>query len=208
LFLFKSLLGKVQVNWALSCYLTGLIVFSAYFLAGFSSLSFRARRLTTAAVSLAVLCTIFIHIACLIPYPANMDPLIKIRCGSAQLGREVARLAEQLKPQRFIFSDGYMTASLLAFYMDGQPTTYCVNLNRRFNEFDTWPTFHGLIGYDAVFVMPGDRQMPDQLMDKFQEYQKHLVKTRSAVGGIENVYSVFLCRNFKGMERVMPVRYN
>jgi undecaprenyl-diphosphatase len=101
-----------------------------------------------------------------------------------------------------------MTASLLAFYVDGQPTTYCVNLDRRINEFDVWPTFHNLLGYDAVFVLRGDKNMPDQLQDRFQEYQKYLVRTTSTVGEIENIYSVFLCHDFKGMERVMPTRYN
>jgi undecaprenyl-diphosphatase len=101
-----------------------------------------------------------------------------------------------------------MTASLLAFYVDGQPVTYCVNLGRRINDYDIWPAFNDLRGYDAVFVMQGDRKMPKQLIDKFQEYQKHIVRTRSTIGGTENIYSVFLCHNFKGMERVTPVQYN
>jgi undecaprenyl-diphosphatase len=208
LFLIKSIQGNVQPNWALCCYLTGLISFSAYFLDCFSTLNIRRRRLTITAIAVAVCATIFLHVVCLIPFPSNLDPFKKVRRGSVQLGHVVARLAQNLKPQRFIFSDGYMTASLLAFYVDGQPTTYCVNLDRRINEFDVWPTFHDLLGYDAVFVLRGDKNMPDQLKDRFQEYQKHLVRTRSTVGGIENIYSVFLCHDFKGMERVTPTRYN
>jgi undecaprenyl-diphosphatase len=208
LFLLKSLQGKVLANWALCCYLTGMVSFSAYFLAGFSTLSIRLRRLTVAAVALAVCCMIFMHVACLIKFPSNIDPFKKVRCGSVQLGHEVARLANQLKPQRFIFSNEYTIASRLAFYVDGQPTTYCVNLDRRVNEFDVWPTFHDLLHYDAVLVLSGDRDMPSQLEDRFQEYQKHLAKTRSTVGGIDNVYSVFLCHNFKGMKRIVPTRYN
>ncbi len=208
LFLIKSLQGKVQANWALCCYLTGLISFSAYFLDRFWALNIWRRRLTIAAIAIAVFATIFLYVACLIPFPSNMDPLKKVRRGSVQLGHEVASLTQNLKPQRFIFSDGYMTASLLAFYVDGQPTTYCVNLDRRINEFDVWPTFHDLLGYDAIFVLRGDKDMPNQLQDRFQEYQKHLVKTRNTVGEVENIYSVFLCHDFKGMKRVMPTRYN
>ena len=208
LFLLKSLQGRVLANWALCCYLTGIISFSAYFLAGFSTLSIRLRRLTVAAVALAICCTIFMHVACLITFPSNIDPFEKVRCGSVQLGHKVASMANQLKPQRFIFSNRYMTASRLAFYVDGQPTTYCVNLGRRINQYDVWPTFHDLLHYDAVLVLSGDREMPSQLKDRFQEYQKHIVKTRSTVGRIDNVYSVFLCHNFKGMERIVPTRYN
>jgi len=208
LFLIKRLQGKVQANWALCCYLTGLISFSAYFLAPFSTLNIRQRRLTIAAIAVAVCCTIFLHVACLIPFPSNLDPFKKVRRGSVQLGHEVARLALELKPQHFIFSNDYMTASLLAFYVDGQPVTYCANLDRRINEYDVWPTFHNLLHYDAILVISGERNMPEQLTDKFRDYQKHLVKTRSTVGGIEKIYSVFLCHDFKGMEQVVPTKYN
>ena len=208
LFMLKSIQGKVQPNWALCCYLTGIISFSVYFLERFKALKVGLRRLTVAAVALAVCFTILMHTACLIPFPPDMDPLKKVRLGSVGLGHEVARLTEDLSPHYFIFSDRYMTASLLAFYMDGHPTTYCVNLNRRINDYDFRPTFHDLIGYDAIYVTPGDRNMPVELRDKFAQYHKHLVKTKSAIGSIENIYSVFLCSDFKGMKLEMPTRYN
>jgi Dolichyl-phosphate-mannose-protein mannosyltransferase len=208
LFLIKSIHGKVQPNWALCCYLTSLISFSAYFLAPFSLFNIRLRRLTAAAVTLAVLCTIFLHMACLIPFPRKTNPFKKIQRGSVQLGHEVARLSQNLKPQQFIFSDEYMTASLLAFYVDGQPTTYCVNLDRRVNEFDAWPTFNNLLHYDAVLVMSDDINMPNQLKDRFRDYQKHLVRIQITTGRFDKVYSVFLCHDFKGMEPIVPSRYN
>jgi hypothetical protein len=208
LFLIKSIQGKVQANWALCCYLTGIISFSAYFLGRFFLLNIHLRRLTVAAVTLTVCCTIFLYMACLIPFPDNLDPFRKVRFGSVQLGREVSRLSLNLKPQRFIFSNNYMIASLLAFYMDGQPTTYCMNLGRRINEFDAWPTFNDLLHYDAVLVLPGDRNMPEQLKYKFLDYQKYLERMRSTVGGMEKTYSVFLCHDFKGMKQVAPARYN
>jgi hypothetical protein len=146
--------------------------------------------------------------ACLISFPSNLDPFKKVRRGSVQLGHEVARLAQNLKPQRFIFSDKYMTASLLAFYVDGQPTTYCVNLGRQINDFDAWPTFHDLLHYDAVLVLQKDHALPEQLQGRFISYQKHLITTRSTLGGIENTYSVFLCHDFQGMEKIVPSQYN
>ena len=209
LFLIKSIQGKVQANWALCCYLTGLISFSAFFLYRFFKLNIWLRRLTTAAIIMAVCATVFLHLACFIPFPDSLDPFKKVRCGSVQLGREVSRLSQNLNLQQFIFSDNYMISSLLAFYVDGQPQTYCVNLGRRrINEFDAWPTFHKLLHYDAVLVLSDDQDIPEQLKDRFEGYQKYLVRTKSTVGGIEHDYSVFLCRNFKGMELIVPTRYN
>jgi hypothetical protein len=208
LFMLKSIQGKVQPNWALCCYLTGIISFSAYFPARFAILKVGLRRLTVAAVALAVCFTIFMHTACLIQFPPDLDPLKKVRLGSVGLSREVFRLTGELGPKYFIFTDRYMTSSLLAFYMEGHPTTYCVNLGRRINDYDLRPGFHDFIGYDAIYVTPGDRDMPAKLIDKFAQYEKRLVKAKSTVGSIENLYSVFICRDFKGMERTMPTRYN
>lgn len=83
-----------------------------------------------------------------------------------------------------------------------------MNLNRRLNEFDVWPGFENLLHYDAVLVLKGDVDMLGQFADKFANYTKHLVKTKSEIGKIENIYSVFLCYDFKGMERLIPVRCN
>jgi undecaprenyl-diphosphatase len=208
LFLMKSLHGRVLANWALVCYLPGLISFSAYFLPPQSALNLRLRHLGRMAVNVAVGCTIVLHLVCFLPFPRGLDPLTKVRRGSAGLGQTVGKLSEELQSRRFIFSDNYMTASLLAFYVDGRPHTYCVNLGRRVNEFDVWPTFHDLLHYDAVLVLKGDCAMPKPLQDRFADYQKCLVRTLSAVGGIENTYSVFLCRDFRGMEKIVPTRYN
>jgi undecaprenyl-diphosphatase len=208
LFMLKSAQGKVETNWALCCYPAGIISFSAYFPGRFKELSVGLRRWTITAVAIAVCFTVLMHTACLITFPEKMDPLKKVRLGSVGLGVEVSRLTRELGPRYFIFSDRYMTSSLLAFYTGGHPTTYCVNLNRRINDYDFRPTFHNLIGCDAIYVIPGDRKMPEKLIDKFGQYEKRLVKTKSAVGSIENVYSVFLCRDFKGMAVEMPTKYN
>ena len=208
LFLLKSLQGQVLANWALCCYLAALVSFSAYFLARRHELNVHLRRLTDAAVVVAGVGTIILFIVPMLTFPHNLDPLGKFRCGSVQLGHDVARFSQELKPQRFIFSDRYMTAALLGFYVDGQPDTYCVDLGRRINEFDTWPTFHDLVHYDAILVLGSDVGMPKPLQDRFKSYQKHLVKVRSSVGGVERTYSIFLCRDFQGMARVMPARYN
>jgi hypothetical protein len=208
LFVLKSLQGPVLANWALCSYLAALVSFSMYFLARRRLLSIRLRRLADAAVIVAAAMTIMLYIVPVLPLPRGLDPFKRVRSGAVQLGHEVARLSQQLKPQRFIFSNNYMTASLLGFYVDGQPYTYCVDLGRRVNEFDVWPTFHCLVHYDAILVLKGDVEMPKPLQDRFKSYRKQLLEVLSSLGGEKKTYSVFLCRDFQGMVRVMPTRYN
>ena len=40
----------------------------------------------------------------------------------------------------------------MAFYVKGNPFTYCINLGRRMNQYDLWPGFENFIGYNAIFV--------------------------------------------------------
>lgn len=211
-FLAKSFQGNVQPNWAQASYLAGLVSFSAYFLARRGQLGVHTRRLTDAAVVVAVIGTILLHVVCVMPFPHNMDPLEKVRRGSPRLGQEVARLSAELGPRQFIVSNDYMTTSSLAFYVPGQPDAYCYCLSpteRRINEYDAWPGFEGKLGYDAIVVIRGvKRELPARLQNSFASCEKRMVTVTSSVGGIETTYCVFLCRGFKGIERVFPTKYN
>jgi undecaprenyl-diphosphatase len=208
LFLLKSLLGKVQPNWALVCYLSGLISFSAHYLSRWRSLGIHWRRLTAAAVIIAAAGTAALHVVPVVRFPKGMDPLEKIRLGSPELGQEVGHLRWQVKAEHFIVSDYYMTASLLAFYTPGQPHTYCFSPARRFTQYDFWPGFEDKVGYDAIVVIKGDKDMPPELASRFQNCPKQRIVTTSRIGGVKTTYSAFICRDFKGMRRVLPKKYN
>lgn len=203
-FLIKSLQGKVQANWAMAGYITGLIAFSSVFLKDINRAAKWKKTLVGLAVGIALLVSAAAHYPGILGLPAKLDPSARLR-GWKALAAEVDRLAASLEKQNapfFILSDSYQVSSELAFYMKGQPATYCANLGRRMNQFDLWPGFHDKRHQNSVFVKIGDSEMPEELINAFARNEKHLFVAYEK-GGTKALrqYSIFLCYDFQGMEK-------
>ncbi|NPA52350.1 MAG: glycosyltransferase family 39 protein, partial [Aquificae bacterium] len=87
-------------------------------------------------------------------YPPEKD-MTKRLVGWEDLGKKVSQIIEEKNLGKFfIFSDSYHIASELAFYVKGNPKTYCINLGRRMNQFDLWEGIEQFErkGYFGVFV--------------------------------------------------------
>jgi undecaprenyl-diphosphatase len=97
-------------------------------------------------------------------------------------------------------------ASELAFYMKGNPRTYCINLGRRMNQYDLWPGFDHYIGYNALLVMYDDRELPRELQDSFGRTEKVplLITVR---GDRVMKFTLFKCYDFKGVKSRLPESY-
>ncbi|MBI4684737.1 MAG: glycosyltransferase family 39 protein [Nitrospirae bacterium] len=220
-FLLKSFHGKVQANWALPAYAAGFIAFSVVFISRWESIKKWTQWTVIAGVLISLIITAIAHYPALplklIPiaiahYPAilqllpkidptKLDPTSRAR-GWKELGSEVSMISDEISKTSpfFIFSDKYQVSSELAFYVKGQPVTYCVNLGRRMNQYDLWPGFKGFIHYNAIFVTIGDAQVSDMFAKSFDNCEK---KTFTVYhGGTKNRdYSIFKCYNFKGMKQ-------
>jgi hypothetical protein len=129
--------------------------------------------------------------------------------GWRELGAEVTGIYQQMSLRHpvFIFSDKYQIASELAFYVHGHPVTYCVNLNRRMNQYDLWPGFNNLTGYDAIFVREGDTQLPEKIASVFGRVEKKVFTAYTKQHVKIRDYSLFLCYDFKGLAEDKPERF-
>ncbi len=106
----------------------------------------------------------------------------------------------------FIFSDKYQVASELAFYVKGQPVTYCVNLGRRMNQYDLWPGLENLIGQNAIFVRTGIKPLPQQLRAAFGRCEEKEFELQTEQNKIMKS-TVFKCYDFRGVEPIIPERF-
>jgi membrane-associated phospholipid phosphatase len=206
LFLLKSLQGKVQANWALPGYITGIISFSAYY-KGFHSGGKSKKFLIIASVLLSVVVSSLAHYPSILNLPVKKDPTSRLR-GWKELGSEVTSLYEEISVERpvFIFSDRYQVSSELAFYVKGHPVTYCIAYKRRMNQYDMWPGFQNLLHHDAIFVRIGDTRLPKKVADAFGKIEKRLFTAYTNNEKLRD-YSLFLCYDFKGMKGERPGRY-
>ena len=198
-FLLKSFQGKVQANWALPAYAAGFIAFSAVFISRWESIKKWIRWTVIAGVFISLLVTVTAHYPAIVNLPPKLDPTARTR-GWKELGIEVSRLSDGLskKGHFFIISDKYQVSSELAFYVKGQPITYCVNLGRRMNQYDLWPGFNTLVNFNAVFVTIDNVQMPETVGTAFDKCEKRLFTVFSKDKKLRD-YSIFICYNFKGM---------
>jgi membrane-associated phospholipid phosphatase len=207
-FLLKSLQAKVQANWALPGYITGIIAFSAFYIKGFYSHGKGKRILIGTAVFLSLIVTGMAHYHSVLELPAKIDPASRL-IGWRELGGEVSTIYEQMLSAHpvFIFSDSYQVSSELAFYVKGHPVTYCINLGRRMNQYDFWPAFEKLIHYNAIFVETGDTGIPGRIKDAFGKVEKKVFTAYTKRRIKIRDYSIFLCYDFKGLKEEKPETY-
>jgi dolichol-phosphate mannosyltransferase len=126
-FAFASFLAESGGNWSAPIYATGFVLLGGEL----ARLSARhaarwQRALAWAAMGLAALVSVYIHVEAFRPlYPYRVGPLTTT-AGHQELARWADGLMAQHSPSgsaRIIASD-YKLASVLAFYMRGQPQTY------------------------------------------------------------------------------------
>ncbi|MBI4654898.1 MAG: glycosyltransferase family 39 protein [Nitrospirae bacterium] len=197
-FLIESLHAKVQANWAMHGYITAFIASAGYFL-NRDTVKKSVKILLSIAFASALVITVISHYPQVLNLPVKMDPTSRLR-GWKELGMEVGKIYEEMRSKRdvFIFSDSYQVSSELAFYTPGKPRTFCINLDRRMNQYDIWGGFNELIGRDAIFVTIGKNDFPEKLKNAFDSYERQsLIVQRNSK--ILREYSIFKCYGFKGM---------
>ena len=204
-FLAKSIQGKVQANWAMTGYISGLVAFSAYYLSRWKDFRRPLRLTVVFALSLAILVTLFAHVPSMLRLPDKLDPSMRL-VGWKELGEEASVLYEDMstKGPVFVFSDSYQVASELAFYMQGHPVTYCVNLGRRMNQYDLWPGLENLKGQNALFVRARERKrVPEEVAAAFSSCDHRVIEVKTRQNKTLK-FSVSACYDFKGFESRQP----
>ncbi len=204
-FILKSIQGKVQGNWPMPGYITGLIAFSV-----FSVEQMSCRKTWFKIIILSILIsfsiTIIAHYPFLLNLPPKLDPSLRLYGWNA-LGEKVSEIYNELPEPVFIFSDRYQISSELAFYVKGNPFTYCINIDRRMNQYDLWPGFYSFIHYNAIFVRSGDVSIPDDIRNAFSKVEKKLFTIYTKNRGRIRDFSIFICYDFKGMKEKKPETY-
>ncbi len=215
-FCIKSIQGKVQVNWAMTGYITGITAVAWYYFGRGYHAAAGARKgktLLWAGIVIALLVTIISHYPSIIKLPPKLDPTARLR-GWHQLKDEIGPIYKALSAQGpvLIFSDRYQISSELAFYIEGHPKTYCINLGRRMDQYDLWPGMNeeaeqirrpGSVAavkqINGIFVTWGESDVPPTVVKAFDRFEKKVIKVYDK-GTELRVYTVIICYNFKGLD--------
>ena len=190
-----SLFKKVEANWAGFAYFGGFVL-----VAWFA----KARALLLSSYLLGFLLVLLLHFTPLLDLmglsrllPPNKDPA-KVGIGWERLGDVVSEMRKGEK----IISPHYQISAELAFYVKGNPRTYCINLGRRMNQYDLWEkNYEG----DAIFVdySPIHPKVL-QASEGIVEYREVPIYWR---GAEMRRFFVYKLRGLKKVEENMPESY-
>ncbi|QDH78687.1 glycosyltransferase family 39 protein [Echinicola soli] len=211
LFFLISITKRVEVNWPAFAYVT-LPLAMAYIL---TLISQGWRKYAVYATAISGILLILI----MKPAPLDAigfrnvlrpdkDPLARL-AGYREMGNRIDVLIDSLELEKhFIFSDSYHLASEMAFYVDGNPQTYTINLGRRKNQFDLWPGIDQFEnkGYDGIFIQwnTADRS---EVVDGFDK--RVLKETHYAIyrGDTVRVFSIEVYKNLHHIDEVKSDSY-
>ncbi|MBI5885258.1 MAG: glycosyltransferase family 39 protein [Deltaproteobacteria bacterium] len=207
-FTLASLNGKVQGNWAVASYV-GAFAAAPWAFAQLYERSGAKKLLKTLAVVALVICAAGSVLA--------YEPVILEAMGARrilygppfnrvtawkELGAEVSRIRSEMSAvgKVFIMSDTYQISSELAFYTDGNPVTYnAYTGQRRMNQYDLWPGYGGLKGYNAVYVKGGVAEAETEVTGRFASCEREIF-TINHNGRVLKEFSIFRCLGFKGTD--------
>ncbi len=200
-FLAWSFHSKVLPNWSAVSYVAGFILCGFYFDWFWRQSVSRWARYKRVWVSLGILVFLVLHFSYLLPLPDAVNPLHRVK-GWTDLGSKVHELqqTEFEDPSKvFIFSDLYDMTAALAFYVPGQPRTYCAWLDRRMNQYDMWPGPQDKKGWNAIYVAKRFHDIPEKGVDKMFKHVSPPIKYQTTFkGSPARKFTIFLCYDYNG----------
>jgi undecaprenyl-diphosphatase len=198
-----ALQGKVQANWAAAAYPPLALVAAGLVLERRPGLAADRRRAQTgllvAAGGLALAVTAAGHATDLLGLPPRLDPTARLK-GWRELGTAVSgtRRAMPAPARTFLASDRYQITSELAFYVEGRPPAYNVNLGRRLNQYDFWDGAETRLGWDAVYVKEGTEALDARVGAAFVRMDGPSVVEVRRGGRVIRRFSVYRGFGFRG----------
>jgi 4-amino-4-deoxy-L-arabinose transferase-like glycosyltransferase len=136
-FFYSATRKAVEANWPAPSYIPAIALLGAIATTP-SHERWLRRGNALAAVLVAI---IYIHaLVPILPLPARRDPVAR-SAGWDKMVARVEQVATAAGPRTFFGGDRYQDVSELAYHLTGRPTTFCVCLTGRRNQYELWPGF-------------------------------------------------------------------
>ncbi|MGI4789709.1 MAG: glycosyltransferase family 39 protein [Janthinobacterium lividum] len=159
-----ALKSKVEGNWAVDSYPTGLILVAAVFVRCWESRVVVKRVWVGLSAVLALVLTLAVALfpqllySVGVKYPHGADDRTNELYGWRTLGARVTQERAAMGGDPFVFGINYRMPSEAAFYLPGHPQTYALFLNYKASEYLFWEDPKALQGRSAIFLNDTDNQ--------------------------------------------------
>ncbi len=157
-----TLRSKVEANWAVAAYITGLILVAEILVR-----AWRSGRVGRSCVSLSGVLAVFLAVAVLFPsllYGVGLklsrpdQDRTNELSGWRVMGERITQEKAAMGGDPFVFGLNYRMPSEAAFYLPNQPQTYSLFLNYKASEYMFWEDPNKLQGRSAIFLNDTDNQ--------------------------------------------------
>jgi len=161
--LLTALKSKVEGNWAVDAYVTGVILVAVVFVRLWERRSVVGRAWVGLALGLSIVLTLIALFPSLlysvgVKFPHAADDRTNELYGWRALAGRVQQEQAAMGGDPFVFGINYRMPSEAAFYLPGQPRTYSLFLNYKASEYMFWENPAALKGRNAVFLNDTDNQ--------------------------------------------------
>ncbi len=155
--LVTALRSKVEGNWAVDAYVTGVILIAAVFVRLWERRKATGRVWVSLSVGLAVVLALIALFPRLlygvgVKFPSPTQDRTNELYGWRTLAARVQRERAAMGGDPFVFGINYRMPSEAAFYLPGRPQTYSLFLNYKASEYMFWENPGALKGRDAIFL--------------------------------------------------------
>jgi membrane protease YdiL (CAAX protease family) len=164
LFLLFSLNSAGKPNWTAPAYFTGVILMVVFW-RGVAARRPAWRWGLRAGVAVAAIMTVFLHNTEVLGLPPRLDPMRRAQ-GWPYFAARLDRIRKEKEADLLLGSD-YSMASLMAFYLPGQPPTFMPPEPYGSSQFTLWPSYKAARDTRALFVTWGPQTPPDELRSQF-----------------------------------------
>jgi hypothetical protein len=184
-FLYKALFKKMELNWPVIAFLAPMPVLAVYLAEEYSNKLFRIGAI------FATVCTVFLLILPFVSLPISIDLSLRIKETKNAVDEFKRITAGSLTDTDALFSDHLTVASMLTYYLEGQPRVY-IPLQSKYSQYSIWDNgtdFNALSGY----VLARGNKL-NELMLKFPKVEfikRFSVDSISSGSGGERFYYIY-----------------
>jgi undecaprenyl-diphosphatase len=214
----KALQDKVQGNWTALCFYPWVLLAAGHLDAWARAREAIGRPWLPRVLAAAALAPAF-AITWFLMEPLSFGGVTMRFQPAVRHGdwRALARAVDEERAQMprpeqtFVVAREYQTAALLAFYMDGQPQVFLApDTKRRMSQYDFWPSYEALGGWDALYVRRGAKPTGTPLVaDHFTSCATGRLVDIALPGTEKRPYTIYPCFGFDPSRfvRAVPLRY-
>src|SRR5215467_433354 len=165
MFLLLGLNSKGEPHWIAPSLISGIILLVVFW----RQLMARNRTwrwMIWPALGLSFVMTLFLHMVIFLRLPLKYDPLRRAE-GWLDFAKHVEKVRQETHPDLLIGNDR-VPASMMQFYLPDHPFAYVQPEPYGKSQFTLWPGYIVTNGTQALFVIEGKMQLPQEMKDEFK----------------------------------------